>query len=53
VLSIRDYVRLAAPERNVLKIIERRIAAKANRQAHFKAMTNVIQAARAQKAKRG
>jgi prevent-host-death family protein len=36
-LSIRDYVRLAAPEPDVLKLLGKRIASQRHGQAHFAA----------------
>ena len=52
-LSIRDYVRLAAPEPEVLKIIGEESRRKGTDKLTSRQIDHVIQAARAQKAKRG
>src|SRR5437879_7729018 len=51
-LSIRDYVRLAAPEPEVLKIIGEESRRKGTDKLTSRQIDHVIQAARAQKAKR-
>lgn len=52
-LSIRDYVRLAAPEPEVLEIIGEESRRKATDKLTSRQIDQVIKAARAQKLKRG
>ncbi len=51
-LSIRDYVRLAAPEPEVLKVIGEESQRKGTDKLTSRQIDQVIKAARAQKAKR-
>jgi prevent-host-death family protein len=52
-LSIRDYVRLAAPEPEVLKLIGEESQRKGTDKLTSRQIDQVIKAARAQKRKRG
>ena len=52
-LSIRDYVRLAAPEPDVLRVIGEESRRKGTDKISGRQIDQVIQAARTQKAKRG
>lgn len=52
-LSIRDYVRLAAPEPEVLQIIGEESQRKGTNKLTSRQIDEVIRAARAQKTKRG
>src|SRR6476646_4059671 len=52
-LSIRDYVRLAAPEPEVLKLIGEESQRKGTDKLTSRQIDHVIKAARAQKRKRG
>ena len=52
-LSIRDYVRLAAPEPEVLRIIGEESQRKSTDMLSSRQIDQVIKAARAQKPKRG
>jgi prevent-host-death family protein len=52
-LSLRDYVRLAAPEPEVLKIIGKESRRKGTDRLSSRQIDNVIRAARAEKRKRG
>lgn len=52
-LSLRDYVRLAAPEPEVLKLIGEESLRKGTDKLSSRAIDQVIKAARAQKRKRG
>jgi prevent-host-death family protein len=52
-LSIRDYVRLAAPEPRVLKVIGEESLRKGTHRLSSRQIDRVIKAARAQKRKRG
>lgn len=52
-LSIRDYVRLAAPEPEVLQIIGEESRRKGTNEFTSRQINQAIRAARAQKAKRG
>jgi prevent-host-death family protein len=52
-LSIRDYVRLAAPEPEVLKIIGEESRRKGTDKLSSRRINNVIKAVRAEKRKRG
>ena len=51
-LSIRDYVRLAAPEPEVLKVIGEESKAKGTDKLSSKRIDRIIRAARAKKTKR-
>ena len=51
-LSIRDYVRLAAPEPEVLKIIGKESEAKGTDSFSSRQIDNIIRATRAKKTKR-
>jgi prevent-host-death family protein len=52
-LSIRDYVRLAAPEPEVLRVIGQESQRKGTDKLSSRRIDQVIKAARAQKPKRG
>ena|SRR5579871_6206567 len=52
-LSIRDYVRLAAPEPEVLRVIGEESKQKGTHKLTSRQIDRVIKAARAQKSKRG
>src|SRR5260370_37337486 len=52
-LSIRDYVRLAAPEREVLRVIGEESQRKGTDKLSSRQIDQVIKAARAPKPKRG
>ena len=52
-LSIRDYVRLAAPEPEVLRVIGEESRQKGTHKLTSRQINRVIKAARAQKSKRG
>lgn len=52
-LSIRDYVRLAAPEPQVLRVLGEESRRKGTNKLTSRQIDQVIKAARAQKAKRG
>jgi prevent-host-death family protein len=52
-LSIRDYVRLAAPEPDVLRIIGEESQRKGTEKLTSRQIDQVVKAARAQKSKRG
>jgi prevent-host-death family protein len=52
-LSIRDYVRLAAPEPEVLRIIGEESQRKGTDKLSSRQIDNVIKAARAEKRRRG
>ena|SRR5487761_899515 len=52
-LSIRDYVRLAAPEPEVLKIIGKQSQAKGTDHLSSQQIDRIIKATRAKKTKRG
>jgi prevent-host-death family protein len=52
-LSIRDYVRLAAPEPEVLRVIGEESKRKGTDKLNSRRIDQIIKAARAQKPKRG
>lgn len=52
-LSIRDYVRLAAPEPEVLRLIGDESRSKGTNKLSLRQIDQVIKAARGQKSKRG
>jgi len=52
-LSIRDYIRLAAPEPEVLRIIGEESEAKGTDRLRSQQIDRIIRAARAKKSKRG
>ena len=52
-ISIRDYVRLAAPEPDVLRIIGEESRAKGTNRLSSSQIDKIIKAARASKSKRG
>jgi hypothetical protein len=52
-LSIRDYVRLAAPEPEALKVIGEESKRKGTERLTSRQIDQIIKAARAQKRKRG